>query len=160
MLKKLQKFLEDNRVKYEEIGHKIVFTAHDKAVTLRVLEKIITKTLVVKLDKSVVLVSIPANKNLDKQKLKKIAKAKSIDFAKEAWMKKNLKGVKIGATPPFGAIFSAKGGKIKTFIDRGLLKEKKIIVSSGVYNSSIKLDPAVFKKVIPDLVIGSFTKKR
>ena len=155
ILKKLQKFFEDNKVKYETIQHKIVFTAYDKAATLKIAEKIIGKTLVVKLDKSIVLVLIPANKNLDKQKLRKIAKSKKIDFVKEAWMKKNLKGVKIGAVPPFGALW-----KLPTFIDRGLMKEKKIIVSSGDYNNSIKLNPAVLKKLIPDLVSGNFSKTR
>jgi len=155
ILKKLQKFFEDNKVKYETIQHKIVFTAYDKAATLKIAEKIIGKTLVVKLDKSIVLVLIPANKNLDKQKLRKIAKSKKIDFVKEAWMKKNLKGVKIGSTPPFGVIF-----KIPTFVDIGLMKEKKIIVSSGDYNNSIKLNPAVLKKLIPDLVSGNFSKTR
>src|SRR3989344_2241954 len=151
ILKKLQKFFEDNKVKYETIQHKIVFTAYDKAATLKIAEKIIGKTLVVKLDKSIVLVLIPANKNLDKQKLRKIAKSKKIDFVKEAWMKKNLKGVKIGSVPPFGALW-----KLPTFIDRGLMKEKKIIASSGDYKSSVKINPAILKKLIPDLVSGNF----
>ncbi|KKQ76812.1 MAG: YbaK/prolyl-tRNA synthetase associated region [Parcubacteria group bacterium GW2011_GWC1_38_6] len=155
MLKKLQKLLEDNKVKYEEINHRIVYTAHDKAVTLKIAEKVIGKTLVVKFDKSMALVLISANKNLDKQKLKKIAKSKKIDFAKEAWMKKNLKGVKLGSVPPFGTLW-----KLPTFIDRGLLKEKKVIVSSGAYNSSIKLNTIIFKKIIPDLVISNFVKRR
>ena len=138
ILKKLQKFLEDSKVKYEIVEHKKVFTAHDKAATLRVPEKIVGKTLLVRLapatksgaSKEVVVDSIPAHKNLDKQKRKKLAKVKNIDFAKEAWMKKNLKGVKLGSVPPFGTLW-----KLPTFIDRGLLKEKKVIVSSGAYNS-------------------------
>ena len=152
MLKKLENFLKDNKVKYEVVEHKVVYTAYDKARTLKVPEKSIGKTLVVKLDKEISLVLIPANKNLDKQKLKKLAKTKQIDFAKEAWMKKNLKGIKVGATPPFGNLY-----KLKTFIDRGLLANKSIVVSSGDYKSSLKLNPAIFKKVVSDLVIGSFS---
>src|SRR3989338_2168633 len=155
ILKKLQKFFEDNKVKYETIQHKIVFTAYDKAATLKIAEKIIGKTLVVKLDRDVALALIPANKNLDKQKLRKIAKSKKIDFVKEAWMKKNLKGIKIGSTPPFGVIF-----KIPTFVDVGLMREKKIIVSSGEYNNLIKLNRAFIKKLITDLVSGNFSKTR
>ena len=153
--KKIINFLEGNKVKYETVEHKTVFTAHDKAATLKVADKIIGKTLVVKLDKVMVLALIPANKNLDKQKLKKISKAKIVDFVKEAWMKKNLKGVKIGSVPPFGNLF-----KMPTFIDRGLMSNKKIVVSSGSHTDSIKINPASFKKIIPDLVVGSFTKKR
>ncbi len=152
---KLIKFLEKNKTKYEIIKHRTVYTAFDKAATLRVPPKIIGKTLVVKLDKNQALVLIPANKNLDKQKLKKIAKAKSIDFIKEAWMKKNLKGIKIGAVPPFGNLW-----KLQTFMDRGLVQNPKIIVNSGDYVFSIKISPSVLKKIIKDLVIGNFSKAR
>ncbi len=153
--KKIINFLEKTKTKYELLKHKTVYTAYDKAATLRVPEKIVGKTLVVKLDKNPALVLISANKNLDKQKLKKLVKAKSIDFIKEAWMKKKLKGVKIGAIPPFGNLW-----KIATFIDRGLMKNPKIIVNAGDYNWSIKINPAVFKKLIPDLIIGNFSKKK
>ena len=152
---KIIKFLDKSKIKYETIKHRTVYTAFDKAATLRVSQKIIGKTLVVKLDKNPALVLIPANKNLDKQKLKKIAKAKSVDFLKEAWMKKNLKGIKIGAVPPFGNLW-----KMPTFIDRGLTANPKIIVNSGDYNFSIKISPANIKKLIPNLTTGNFSKAR
>jgi len=152
---KLTNLLEKNKIKYELLKHRTVYTAYDKAVTLRSSEKVVGKTLVVKLDKNPALVLIPANKNLDKQKLKKAAKTKSVDFIKEAWMKKRLKGVKVGAVPPFGNLW-----KLPTFVDRTLINQSKIIINGGDYNWSIKINPAVFKKIIPDLVIGNFSKKK
>jgi len=152
---KIIKFLEKAKVKYEPIGHRTVYTAYDKAATLRVPAKIVGKTLVIRFDRNVGLVLIPANKNLDKLKFKKAAKAKSIDFVKEAWMKKNLKGLKVGTVPPFGNLF-----KLPTFADRGLMKNQKIIVSAGNYNWSIKITPANFKKLVPDLIIGNFGKTK
>ncbi|MFA4998536.1 MAG: hypothetical protein WC514_00720, partial [Candidatus Paceibacterota bacterium] len=64
--KKLINFLDKSKVKYEVLEHKTVYTAFDKAKTLRVKENIIGKTLVVKIDKNYALVLVPANKNLDK----------------------------------------------------------------------------------------------
>jgi Ala-tRNA(Pro) deacylase len=175
--KKLTKILEKNKTKYELIEHRTVYTAYDKAATLKVPKKIIGKTLIMKVDpiekpprrrinslrgesasyrasKGYVLVLIPANKNLDKVKLRKAARAKSVDFAKEAWAKKNLKGVKVGAVPPFGILW-----KLPTFIDRSLMNQPKIIINGGDYNWSIKINPTVLKK-IPDLIIGGLTKPR
>jgi len=152
---KLINFLEKSKIKYELLKHKTVYTAHDKAATLRVPEKIVGKTLVVRLDKNPALVLISANKNLDKQKLKKIAKVKNVDFIKEAWMKKNLKGVKVGAIPPFGNLW-----RLPTFVDRTLINQSKIIINGGDYNWSIKINPAVLKKLISDLIIGSFSKAK
>jgi len=152
---KVIKLLKGSKVKYEPIEHRTVYTAFDKAATLKAPLKIVGKTLAVKLDKKPTLVLIPANKNLDKEKLKKVAKVKKINFLREAWMKKNLKGIKIGATPPFGNLW-----ELPTFIDRALFQSPKIIINSGDYNWSIKFNPNLLKKVVPDLVIGSFSKSR
>jgi prolyl-tRNA editing enzyme YbaK/EbsC (Cys-tRNA(Pro) deacylase) len=153
--KKLTKLLEEKKIKYEPIEHRTVYTAYDKAATLKIPEKIVGKTLTVKLDKNYGLVLIPANKNLDKAKFKKIAKVKSVDFAKEVWIKKNLKGVKVGAVPPLGNLW-----KLPTFIDRFLMNQSKIIINGGDYNWSIKINSAVLKKIIPDLITGGLTKPR
>ena len=85
--KKVINFLEKGKVKYEAIGHRTVYTAFDKAKTLkrgplaggwrvgRSPEKMVGKTLILKMDGKLTVVLIPANKNLDLQKFKKLAKA-------------------------------------------------------------------------------------
>ena len=153
--KKVINFFEKAKVKYKPINHRKVYTAFDKAQTLKVPQKIIGKTLVMKLDNRPVLVLIPANKNLDIRALKKISKTKKIDFIKEAWMKKNLKGVKIGAVPPFGNLW-----KLPVFTDRSLTGPSEIIINSGDYNFSIKLKGTVLKKLMISPVIGNFAKAR
>ncbi len=82
--KKLINLFEKSKVKYEVIKHRTVFTAYDKAQTLKVPEKILGKTLVINFDlrgeagKKFGLVLIPANKNLAKEKFRKLAKAKKL----------------------------------------------------------------------------------
>lgn len=162
---KILKFLENNKAKYDLIEHKIVFTAHDKAATLKVPEKTVGKTLVARLDKDFAIILIPANKNLDKGKLKDIINkqrkksgqkaVKSIDFASEVWMKNNLKGVKVGAVAPFGNLW-----KLSTFADNGLLKNPKIIINAGDWNKSLNINSVSYKKIVPDLVTGNFSKSR
>ena len=70
-------------------------------------------------------------------------------------MKNQLKGVKVGAIPPFGNLWD-----FSTFVDKSLTLQPKIIVNGGDHNFSIKISPAVFKKLIPDLIIGNFSKFR
>jgi len=153
---KVSKFLDKAGVKYEAIQHRTVYTAHDKAATLKVAPKIIGKTLLLTLDKNPVIVLIPANKNLDKIKLKKIVKAKKIDFVSERIIKNRIKGVRVGAIPPFGNIWS-----LPTFTDNALLKNPKIIVNAGDSTKSIKISSAVFKKLVQEtLTTGNFAKAR
>jgi prolyl-tRNA editing enzyme YbaK/EbsC (Cys-tRNA(Pro) deacylase) len=163
IIKKLEKFLKDNKIQYQEIIHRVVYTAHDKAATLKVKEKSIGKTLLIKTDKELVLVLIPGNKNFDKGKFKKTVNdwrkktsqkpVKNIDFASEALMKNRIKGVKVGAVPPF-----AKLWKLPVFIARALEKEKEVILNSGNYNSSVRVKTRELKKL--DFIQGNFSKPR
>ncbi|MDO8574621.1 MAG: YbaK/EbsC family protein [bacterium] len=150
---KLISFLEKNKIKYQLVEHRTVYTAYDKAATLRVKPNVIGKTLVLKTDKELAVVLIPGNKNLDKNKFKKAVKAKKIDFISETVMKNKFKGFKMGAVPPFGEIF-----KIATFVDRLLLKEKNILLNAGIYEASLKMSPKVFEKI--GAVLANFSKAK
>jgi len=149
---KVLSYFNKNKIKYEIVKHKTVYTAYDKAATLKIKPNTIGKTLVLKTDKDLVVVLIPGNKNLDKNKLRAVVNiwkkkqglkpAKSIDFVSETILKNKFKGIKIGALPPFGNIW-----KFPTFVDRGLLKEKNILVNSGIHEVSFKITPGILKKI-------------
>lgn len=166
--KRILNFLDKNKIKYEIIQHRIVYTAIDKAATLHLDAKQVIKTVAIKCDnKDYALVLIPANKNLDKNKLKIIINKwrkkqglkaiKKLDFAKESWMKKTIKGCKVGATPPFGMLYH-----LPTFIDQGLLRQPKLIINAGDYKTSLKLNRSAFEKImkIGEVIKGSFSKSR
>ena len=164
ILKSLQNLLEKNKVKHEIIDHKTVYTALDSAETQHIKPQEVVKTLIMKINsKKYVLALISANKNLDKKKLlKEVNKwlkieekkaVKTVEFAKEAWMKKNIKG-KIGATVPFGSL-----EKMTTFIDKSLLKNKDLIINTGDYNKSIKLATKKFIE-LEDTVKGIFSEAK
>ena len=163
--KKLVNFLEKNKIKYDVLEHRIVYTAFDKAKTLKVKPNIVGKTLALKVDRDLVVVLLTANKNIDKVKLKKIINlyrkktkekaVKKIDFASERLIKNRFKGIKLGAIPPFGNLF-----KMQTIVSRSLLNKPKIIISSGCYDKSIKIKGSSLKKAMPDLMTGSFEKAK
>lgn len=162
--KKLLKFLTENKIKYKLVEHRTVYTALDKANTLKVPAKTIGKALVIRLGKDYALVLLGGDKILDVSKFRKQVSKWArergekppgvIEFVKESWMKKNLKGTKVGAIPPFGQIW-----KMPTFVDKSLMREKEIVVNAGEYKISLKILPAGFKK-LEDIVIADFSKKK
>lgn len=165
--KTIQNFLETGKIKYEIIKHKTVYTAFDKAATLRAKPQETGKTVVIALDnKNCAIGLIPANKNLDKKKTlsvfnklrakNKEKKYQKIDFAAEKWLKTNIKGIDLGATPPFGDLY-----KLPFFVDNALTKNAKIIVNGGRYEISIKITPADLIKINSTAIKGNFsmTKK-
>jgi len=175
--KTIQNFLGKNKIKYEAMEHKTVYTALDKTATLRVKPMMVGKTVVLAFDaKEHALALIPANKNLDKKKLLKIinnspnspsyfkrgvggVKDKRIrfshaDFAGEKWAKAHIKGVKIGTTPPFGPLYN-----LPLFLDNSLAKQPKIIVNGGDYTLSLKLSPTSLVK-LENTIKGSFSQAK
>jgi len=149
---KLNKFLSKNKVKFEKVKHKQVFTGLDKAATLRVKPNLIAKTLIMsafakatadkRSGKILAMAILASNRNLNKKKFAKASKLKNPDFVTETLIKNRIKGFKVGAIPPFGQMF-----KMPSFIDRGLLKERNIVVSAGNYETSLKLSPKTMEKL-------------
>jgi Ala-tRNA(Pro) deacylase len=152
--KKIINFLERNKIEYKILEHKKVFTAFDKSQTLKVPEKIVGKTLVVKFNNNLAIVLISANKNLDFKKLKKIL-GKETKLVSEKLIKNKIKGVKLGAIPPFGGLWG-----MRTFVDKSLKREKKIILNIGDWQFSIEISPKNLEKLSKDLTWGNFSKKK
>lgn len=178
--KKIEKILEEGKVRYEIIEHKTTYTAIDKAATNaknKIKPEEIVKALVLKADRKYVVALLSSNKDLDVLKFKnlingqlqkekkilaktdpraakKIKSHKKVELAKEAWMKKNIPG-KIGAVPPFSKLLS-----LEIYIDRGLLKQRQLYFGCGEYELSIKMTPKHYEKLEKDLIRGAFSKAR
>lgn len=150
---KVINYLKKNKIKFEIIEHRKVFTALDSAQTQKIKPLQVVKTLVMKLDKDYCLALLPASKNLDKAKFKKATKAKKIDFAREPWMKKNLPG-KVGATPAFGKML-----KLSVYIDGTLFKLKELILNTGDYTQSFKIKTKDFIK-LEEPIKANFSKSK
>lgn len=158
---RLKNFLDKNKIKYQPIEHRKVFTAIDSAETQHLDPKLIVKTMVIKADNNYLLALLPASKNTDKNKLKQAVNkwagfkksVKSVSWAKEAWMKKNMLG-KVGATPPFGSLV-----KLPVFMDSTLFKAPNMIVNGGEYTESIKIKTKDFIK-LESPIKASFSMKK
>jgi Ala-tRNA(Pro) deacylase len=153
--KKVDDFLKRSNVKFELAEHKTVYTAYDKAATLKIKPAVVGKVLAMKQEGRPVIVLVGADKNLDIEKIKKILKTKKIDFLPEAAIKEKFKGIDPGAIPPFIGMWG-----VNVLADKGFLTQPKIILSAGRYEWSVILTPAVFKKISPNLIIGIFSKAK
>ncbi|NQU77194.1 YbaK/EbsC family protein [Candidatus Falkowbacteria bacterium] len=131
--KKILSYLNANKIKHEILKHKKVFTAYDAAQTLGEDIKKIAKTLLVKADKDYYIVSVPANMNLDIKKLGAALKAKKVSIPNEKDMAKVCK-IKPGAMSAFGSLY-----KLPVVLDKGLLKAKDAVFSTGDFMESVRL---------------------
>ncbi len=166
--KKVLNYLEKMKYKFSIIEHKTTYTAFDTARTTKKKEKKlrpeeVVKALVMKADKNHLLALVSASKRLDKKKLLKTINARKkkggeklvrhLDFAKEAWMKKNIPG-KVGAIPAFRGLLG-----MEMYVDATLAKQKNVYLGSGEYEYSIKIPIGQYLKN-EKLVKGAFGGKR
>lgn len=150
--KNLEKYLKQNKVKYEIVEHRKVFTAFDSAETQDVKLSEVAKAVLLKGKKGFYLAVLPAGNNCDFKALSKLTSDK-ISIAKEKDITKNLK-TKIGLIPPFGSLF-----KIPVFLDKKLLKAKKINLPAGSYTESVVMNLKNYLK-LETPVPGNFSIKK
>src|SRR3989338_3348834 len=158
--KTLQKHLARLGVNADAVLHKTVYTAYDLAQTTGIKLEHIAKTILLKVEPPYgetktrhIIAVLPASHQLDLKKLKEILKAKKISIADERLMSK-LFEIKAGAITPF----SAMHGNVPVFIDKALLKAKKIMTRSGSFTDSVFLKPKDFLEATAGS-ISSFAKK-
>lgn len=149
---KVKDYLNKNKIKYEEILHKTVYTAFDLAQTLRKDLKEIAKHLLIQADKAYIIVIVPASTKVDLKKLKKALKVKKISLPSEQIMTKVFK-VKPGLMTPFGRLH-----KIQTWVDKSLLKVQSAIFSVGSFTDSVRMKVKDFIK-LEEAKLGNFSQK-
>lgn len=139
--KTVQQYLQKNKVPFEAVEHRIVYTAYDLAATLKEKLEGIGKTLLIKADNGFVLVLLPANRRLDLVKLKKALGAKKLSIVSEKEMIAKLK-VKAGGLTSFGALHRAE-----VFVDSALLKASKMLVAAGSFTDHVRMKARDFVKL-------------
>lgn len=156
---KLVQYLEKAGVDHNILEHRTVYTAIDAASTIKKKLNEIAKSLLVKADKDYYLVLLPADYNVDFQKLGKcigIHRGKDVKVVKipgEKIMEEALK-VKAGAMSAFGQLH-----KLPVVMDKGLAKVKKAVFSSGSFNHSVEMAVKDFAK-LENAFLGSFGIKK
>jgi len=156
---RLVKYLEKAGVKHEILEHRTVYTALDAAATMRKKLGEIAKSLLVKADKDYYLVLLPADHNLDFNKLAKAIKTatgKTVTTVKIPGEKimENLLKIKAGAMSAFGGLH-----KLPVIVEKNLAKAKQVVFASGSFNHSVEMAVKDFLK-LENAALGAFGVKK
>lgn len=156
---KLKAYLEKAGVSHDILEHRTVYTAFDVAATMKKKLSEVAKTLFVKADQDYFLVLLPADNNIDFKKLGACIgmqtgkKIKVVKIPGEAIMADLLK-IKAGALSAFGGFH-----KLPVIVDKGLVKAKKAVFSSGSFNHSVLMAVKDFVS-LEKAGLGSFGVKK
>ncbi|OGE80086.1 MAG: hypothetical protein A2660_00350 [Candidatus Doudnabacteria bacterium RIFCSPHIGHO2_01_FULL_45_18] len=150
--KPLEKLLKANKIKFEVVEHRKVYTAFDSAETQDVKLTEVAKAVLLKGKKKLYLAVLPAGNNCDFKALSKLTVDK-VSMAKEKDIVTKLRS-KIGLIPPFGSLFA-----LPMFIDKKLLKNKKINLPAGSYTESVIMNVKDYLK-LENPTPGNFAIKK
>ena len=89
---------------------------------------------------------LPGNEKIDFKKLKIIINKRSLSLATREEVEKATNCIP-GEVPPFGNIF-----KIKTYVDKSLLKNNEIAFNAGLMTKSIIMNVKDFLKIVNPIV--------
>jgi len=150
--KNLEKLLKANKIKYEIVEHRKVFTAFDSAETQDVKLTEVAKAVLLKGKRGLYLAVLPAGNNCDFKSLSKLIGDK-VSMAKEKDISKNI-NAKIGLIPPFGSLY-----ELPIYLDKKLIKNKKINLPAGSYTESVVMNTKDYQK-LENPILGNFAVKK
>jgi Ala-tRNA(Pro) deacylase len=142
-LAKLTNFLDTHRVGYVVITHSPAYTAQGIAGLAHIPGRELAKTVMVKLDGSLVMAVLPAKYHVDLVALRRAANAKTAFLASEEEFKDMFPECETGAMPPFGNLYG-----LRVFADRSLEQDKEIAFNAGTHRELVRMQWNDFKKLV------------
>lgn len=144
ILKRLEKFLNNNGVSYGSFTHHRATTAVAAALAEHVPPAEHAKVVIVKPDDCRgVMVVLPANRRLSEEKLKERLKAKTIRIALEEEICDLFDDCELGAMPPFGNLYG-----LPVWVDEALTHDPVIVFNAGTHKDSVQMSYADFARLV------------
>lgn len=141
--KQLKEFLHSHKVKYLTMTHSTAYTAQEIASLAHIRGGNFAKTVIVRIDGSLVMAVLPASYQADLPLLKAAAKAKKIALASETHFRDRFPECETGAMPPFGQLYG-----MPVFVDESLTRNKEITFNAGTHHELIRLSYEDFARLV------------
>lgn len=143
ILKKLQEFLDKNKIKYRVITHSLAYTAQEIAAAEHVPGDQVAKVVIVKREGTPVMTVLPATYRIDFEMLRTALGGKAIRLETEEEFSGLFPGCETGAEPPFGNLFN-----LEVWVDTALTKNEDITFNAGTHRQTIRMCYEDFARLV------------
>ncbi len=134
ILRRLQEYLDRQRVSYEVLTHKETYSAQELAAALHVPGKDLAKVVMLKVDERNVMTVLPASWKVDFKRLRDIFQSHNVRLSTEDEFKGLFPDCEPGAMPPFGNLYG-----LEVYMDQSLSEDEEILFAAGTYHDAVKL---------------------
>ena len=143
---RLKKYLNENHVHYAALPHPLAYTALGVAATSHVNDRMLAKSVVLKVDGSYALAVVPATAHVNLRRLGEILGA-SVVLASESEIQGLFPGCEVGAMPPFGNLYG-----LRVYVDDELAHGGPIVFNAGNHSEAVRMDYADFDRLVQPMV--------
>jgi Ala-tRNA(Pro) deacylase len=140
---RLQKFLDEQGVKYTIIRHSAAFTAQEIAAASHISGKELAKSVIVKVDDELAMVVLPAPNLVDWDRLAEVARTRQVEQAHEPDFRDRFPDCEVGAMPPFGNLY-----EMDVYVDEELADAEEIAFTAGSHRELIRMPYSDFERLV------------
>ncbi len=142
--KRLQEWLDSNKVEYEASEHPTAFTASETAAAQHVPGNVMVKPVIVKDQDQFWMCIISAAQRLDFDLLKKaIGDAEELQLASEEEVIEHFPDFEPGAEPPFAEL----GKEIHLIMDEELAMQESLVFNGGTHRDAVQISGSDYQRV-------------
>lgn len=134
ILRKLQEYLDERKIKYQVLTHSLAYTAQEVAALQHVPGKQMAKVVIVKKDTGApIMLALPASHQVDFSRLRQVL-GEHVELEEEQKFRTLFPGCEVGAEPPFGNLFN-----LDTIVDASLAEDEEIVFNGGSHWQTIRM---------------------
>jgi Ala-tRNA(Pro) deacylase len=147
-LNKLIDYLDEHNKKYIVVKHSPVFTAQEVAASAHIPGKNMAKTVMVKVDGTMMMVVLPSTHNVDFDSIKEALGANKVELASEKEFEEVFPDCELGAMPPFGNLYD-----LETLVAESLTEDEEIAFNAGTHKELVKMNYHDFEDLVEPKIL-------
>jgi Ala-tRNA(Pro) deacylase len=146
-IKRLREYLDSHSVRYFVVSHSPAYTAQEIAAAAHVPGRELAKTVMVKIRGRIVMVVLPASRQIDFVLLQKLAGIEDIVLADEEEFSDLFPECEPGAMPPFGNLYG-----MEVYVSEELEEDDEIAFNAGAHTELLRLPYRDFRRLVSPVV--------
>lgn len=147
-VKKLQRFLDEQGVKYVTINHSPAYTAREVAASTLVPRALFAKTVMIKVDGTMAMAVLPASRRVDLDRLSAELGAGHVEIASEQEFADAFPGCEVGAMPPFGNLYD-----MDVYVAEKLTEDDDIAFNAGSHTQIIQMGYRDYENLVKPKIV-------
>jgi Ala-tRNA(Pro) deacylase len=149
----VQEYLRRSQIPYSVFHHIPAYSAQEEAAVTHVPGRDWAKAVVCFADGQPIQAVVPADREVDLDRLAALARAGEVRLADESELDWLFPECERGAMPPFGPLY-----KQRVFVDETLSNEENIVFNGGTHADAIVMRFENFAQIVQPIV-GAFAER-